>query len=698
MPALLAAVFASSLLTAQAQPAAALPGAPAQSAVASGLPAPLVLGQRIQALRDKVTYLSTVVIVTDAASYIKAIEQWSPTSRFPVLIDDGSKRSRDDIARFVRGYAPSSVVRWEHKPTTGGASSAPGAAGFDASSVSAIQQALARVWTAGGQPAGDGAAEQLDASTLAAAWKRMDHRPPGIVVMHANDPAWAAALPLAAAWGQLLLTLDSKPGGNIDHSISIEEADGVERTVSGFAASSGYAWEEMGDAIESITLCLNIPERIKKDNEFVALSDRLGRKGAGLNMRERWAWTGHIFGTASESAYRAMSSLFLPPRRAWLFDGYPDSSPWNLYDVTKAAEYLTTAGIKCEVDDTPRQGAINWRQRAAGPVTADFIFVNTKGNNDFFDLEPGQCKPGDVPFLVRPAALHFVHSWSLLFPGKRESVGGRWLERGVFVYAGSVHEPFLQAFTPTPSVAGRLMSGAPFAPSIRVEGQPVWKIAVLGDPLYTPGPAVKRSEDGLPAAFAAAKPLAEGLKDLLANEQWDQGILTMKLLGRDADIAKLVAALAQKKGDAVTPGVLREGALAAFMAGNTSVLLMLVNLLPADAPVDPVIADCLWLTAGPLLERGPAGRSPAARADSSGAGATEAERERAEQQRADQPALLRALKNYLRADQLEQDARVLSLAWGRQFGPQAITGLFSGWREKYTSAEQRTALQKAQQP
>ena len=55
----------------------------------------------------------TVVIVPGGDSYIEAIAQWTPQARFPVLIDDGSARAREDIARFVRAFKPPQVVRWE---------------------------------------------------------------------------------------------------------------------------------------------------------------------------------------------------------------------------------------------------------------------------------------------------------------------------------------------------------------------------------------------------------------------------------------------------------------------------------------------------------------------------------------------------------------------------------------------------------
>lgn len=638
------------------------------------IPPQIKLGLRLQAMRDKTTYIPTVVIVTEATSYIQAISAWTPQVRWPVLIDDGSAQSREDIARFVRGYSPTSVVRWSapnpaDQPQGGGqpghdpakpskSQSSPvalpqGAASFTAGQNARISAAIQRVW---GVPN-----PGTDATALTAQWRSAKHESPGIVVAAPNDPAWTAALPLAAAWGQPLYFLAKSPEGNIDHSMTISAADGMEREVEHFAAMSGTPWEGLGSGIDSITLCVNGPERIAVDNkEFLALSDRLGRKGEGVKLVERWAWTGHIFGSASRSAYMAMSSLFIAPTRAWLFDGYPDKQPWNTYDVTKAAENFKARNLQCDVMDTPKQGAIDWRTVAAKPVAADIILVNSKGNNDFFDLEPGQCKPGDIPFLQRPAALHFVHSWSLLFPGKRETVGGRWLERGVFVYCGSVHEPYLQAFNPTPVVAGRLMSGAPFAASVRVEGGPVWKIAVLGDPLYLPGPPPKRENTPLPLAFT--QPVGEDLKTLLTDGKFEAGALALKLLGRDADLAKLAAGLLDAKPEEVSAAFAREAILPAFRAGDQSLVQRLFEKLPVESAKTGEYLDALWLSGYPVLLKAESGELP------------------------------RLLREHIRADQFEHDVRTLAMGWGRRFGQAGVSGLYAELRQRYSSKDQLAVI------
>lgn len=640
--------------------------------VNSEVPPQLVLGQRIEQLRAATSYINTVVVVSDAQSYVAAISAWTKSARFPVLIDDGSSDSRDDIARFVRGYQPVGVVRFALDDNT----IIPGDAGFNGLTQERVDVILRTIWTTppASQPQPASIAPPLAQAMLAAG-----HTPAGVVLAHRDDPAWAGGLALAAAIGQPMMLLGDKPEGNIDWSLTIEKADQLEKDAQ--RAATGFAYDRLGDQIDSVTLALNIPERIKVDNEFLALSDRIGRIGEGVKMTTRWAWCGHLFGSPSRSTYAAMCSLFLHPRRAWIFDGYEDNQPWNLYDGTKAGDILTQHGIKCDVDDTPKQGADSWRTRASTPVTADLIFVNTKGNADFFDLRPGQCKPGDLPMLQRPAALHFVHSWSLLFPGKRETVGGRWLERGVFAYAGSVHEPFLQAFTPTPNVAGRLVSGASFAPAIRIENQPVWKIAVIGDPLYTPGPPAKRVDSPLPGRLSDCKPIDADLKEMLQREDYVGGILAMKLRGRDADISKLIDALVQSKPAATTPGLLREGVLASFYSGQIQTFTALYARLPPTLASDGVMLDCLWLAAGPALVPRPAAVDPE---DKQMLSSEQAQ------------AMLRLLRSHVRPDQIESDASRLATAWKREFGPASSIELFATLRKLHTKPEDAKALDAAQ--
>ena len=55
-----------------------------------------------------------------------------------------------------------------------------------------------------------------------------------------------------------------------------------------------------------------------------------------------------------------------------------------------------------------------------------------------------------------------VHSFSLQRPDDANTVGGRFLSRGVYAYVGSVDEPYLAAFVPPALQVRRLAVGVPF--------------------------------------------------------------------------------------------------------------------------------------------------------------------------------------------------------------------------------------------
>jgi len=620
-------------------------GAPNEQA--RNVPPQLLLGARVEHIRRLAGVWSTVVIVSDPASYIEAIAAWSPSLRFPVLIDDGSLRAREDIARFVRAFEPARVVRWSKEGS-------PANAAFAPVSPALLDSALARSW---------GAPGPHDQASLLAFWRKQKYAPPGIVVAAPDDPAWPAALALAAGRGQPIAYLPVMQ--NVDHSLTLTEADAFAKAVEEACEATGFQWRALGDDIEAITLCVHAPVRFDTGKgASLALSDRIGRLGTGLEARERWAWCGHIFGRPPQAAYMAMCSLFLQPARAWVFDGYVQNKPWSDFDGTQAAANLRKINLDVTIDDSPRQGARDWRLRASRPVNADLIFINSSGNADFFNLEPGQCYPGDIPILTHPALVHMVHSWSTLFASNRDLISGRWLEHGAFAYCGSVNEPYLTGFVPTPQVVLRLMSGAPFGVSVRYDGSPMWKIAVIGDPLYKLGEKAKRVDDPAPpppALLASATPVDAALRDLLQAENYVDAINILNTLGRDEGVRRLMEPLLKDKPQAVTSEVAQAVLLPLMRAGSNAAVVSLFAKLDASSAGDPMLRDALWLAAYPLLE-------------------------------APDEALLGTLRANLRPGQLARDAVMLAGAWARKHDRAAAEAMLRSVRESLTDKAQREAF------
>ncbi len=556
-------------------------GQPDPAALQPDLPPQVRLGRRAELVRANAPVIPDVVIVPDGASYLAAIAAWKPDGRYPVLIDDGSWQAGEDIARFVRAFEPRRVVRW-----SGGDRAARGDARRDA-----VERAVAAAWGHDGDPA-----------SLIDFWRAHHHVPPGVVVADGADPAWTAALALAAgralpiAW----VTLERR---NVSGTISRTDADALCAEIERACDATGLSWRTLGDDLDAVALCLNAAVKIETtEREFVATTDRVGRPAIGASAGERWAWASQLFGTEAEAAYRAMCSLFLRPASAWVFDTYPHEAPWSHYDGTEAAAVLREAGLRVTLDDAPRQGLADWRARSLRAIDAGIVLLNSKGNRDWFDLSPGRAHAGDVPVLGVPAIVHMVHSWSANAPRNRTTVGARWLERGAYAYCGSVQEPTLSAFVPTPAVAKRLVAGAPWAAAVRHEGTPIWRVAVIGDPLITLGPPARRLDEPLP--LDGEEDLAETTRRAASKTDFEALVRSLSLSGRDAEAARLAGALLAEKREAVTPAFARHALYPVFRAGADAAFLDLYARLAPEDAADGAARDALWFVARRTVPQG----------------------------------------------------------------------------------------------
>lgn len=643
------------------------PGAPA-AAQAQG-PAPrhpaAAISARIAALRAAQSVSDEVIIVPNAASYLAAIGQWKPDRLTPVLIDDGSELSREDIARFVRAFKPKRVLRWDTAMAAMSgetpAPAEPDAASFAHAKPPEVYSALGKLFGAGDSV--------TDLAGLMQGWKNAQYQPPGLLVASAEDPAWVAAVALSVGRGEAIAFMP--PGllpNRLDGAFTQEEFNNLAIAIEQTTASLGVDWTALGDSLDAVTLCANVPARVHvQDKEFLATGDLIGRHD-GTQKFARWAWPGQITGTASQAAYRAMCALFLQPGEAWIFDGYKDEAGFRDYDGSAAALPLRAANIVTRVDDIPNGSARQWRLRGARASGAGLIFVNTMGNADFFDLNPGRGRPGDVPMLAVPSAVHVIHSWSLERPGARDTLGGRWLERGAFAYIGSVNEPYLAAFVPPATITRRLAGGMVLGAAVRAENAPPWKVVCMGDPLYVLGPTMKRSAE--PVAYANAQPVSENLRVAMKAGEWSEAFNALRLEGRDADAAKLlegILANASKSDKAAFPLDAQTVRIVVPMLvrqGSTRALLDLCQKAMASrearvALKDPVVKDVVWLSAYPIL--------------SSGA----------------EDGLARLLEEMVREDQMVRDVGLLAAAQMRSKDFASALGMLRAWRDRVDANLQR---------
>lgn len=549
---------------------AAAPIGVAQETAPSPSPAQ-VLGSRIETLRRASGVCSTVVIATDGDAYLRAIRAWTPTQRFPVLIDDGSDAARDDIARFVRAFEPEGVVVLD-----GGSEAAPGG-----SLAGRASDAVRAAW-------GVASEKELDGS-----WAKSGWRPPGLVVACEDDPAWPGAVALAAGRGQRLAWVDP-PRGGVDAAWSAELASAFEGMIVGALDAGKDEWRALGDDIDAVTLCLNVPTKVGDPKKPLALTDVIGRHASGA----RYAWCGQVFGDEAASAYRAMCALFLPPRSAWVFDGYKaDFAP--PYAGERGADVLRNAGFEVTSDGGGNGRADTWRRRAAsatsGAFTPGLIHVNSSGHAAWFTTVSGRGRTGDVPRLSTPALVHFIHSFSAQNPGNGATIAGRWLTSGAYAYVGSVDEPTLGAFFPIEHIAGRMLGGFPLGAAIRANDPSAkqWKIALVGDPLITMPVEGPPRREGV--ELAGTRPLKEIADDALRGLRLAEALRVLAMLGRDADAARLVRGIITRDGGLIAdPSVALQALPHALHAGDGELLgLVYQSLAREDAEAAPN-RDALW--------------------------------------------------------------------------------------------------------
>ena len=489
----------------------------------------VALGRRVDLVDRAFPLVDQVVLVPDAATYVDELSRWSPQGRWPVLFED------EQLApMFIRRFQPSRVVRRE--PAASLPHQAPKKRAL-------IEGVITRTW--GADPA---------TRTVREAFEARGHTPPGVVFTSLNDPAWTAAVALAAGRGQPIAWLE-KRFGEPNRLLAARKFGRLVSRIEELVAEAGYPHTTLGDAIDTITLCRRVAGRVDisadpNAQEVRAMTDLIGRRADG----RRFAFAGWIFGDERRCAYVAMCSLFLARDRVWLYNTYPDTEGWRVYGMEEAAAALATAGYQTTAFSGDQATSRAWLNLLPGGISTDVLAMNTKGNAQFFDLAEGRAYARDVPVLNEPVALHLIHSWSMRSPESTATVGGQWLARGVYAYVGSTDEPQLGAFMPPAELAARWMSAVPFLISARRldETARPWKINTFGDPLMLCPPPQGRqripptAEGGLDLA-AHAKTLMQQSASDESGETIEEAIRTLTLLGEDG-IAIRMWQLARQRG------------------------------------------------------------------------------------------------------------------------------------------------------
>ncbi len=541
-------------------------------------------GESALRLRMQVPVVNQVVLVPDVDTLLDEVAKWTPQGHWPVLIEEPFLASM-----FIRAFQPARVIR----RTARGEDS-----GTAATRQHLMQSTVAGVW--GGQ---------AGAPVRSLVTKTGLLPPPGLVITEASDPSAAAAVLLAAGRGQPIAFLDMV-AGDPNTVLGTDKTMALAAAVEQAAVRTGLEWEGLGDQIDTVTLCRRLPARVTTrmpvanpaaQGEPVALTDVIGRRADG----SRWAFTGWLVGSSALTTYQANCSLFLHRDSAWMGNTYPDTGSWATWGLGAAAEVLTQAGYAVSLHEHVSLNQLLALTRTG--LDESQIWMNSKGNADFFRMgDQADADPGEVPILNQPAALNFVHSWSLRSPDDLHSVGGRWLGRGVYCYTGSSQEPQLNGFVQPSLMARRLAGGVPWIIASRYWDESkaamarVWRINTIGDPLMIapPPPQTARrrrppTKEALPLGSidvrAAAVARMKSLESLTSDEAFAAAIHDVVLIGQDEIAAQLWAAAVQRQAAGSASARAVFGALFR-LAKQADMLEAWKRLVPAT----PLEADMLW--------------------------------------------------------------------------------------------------------
>lgn len=501
------------------------------------IPWPARLGLRVRQVDQAFPLIDRVVLVPDAATYVDELSKWSPRGRWPVLIED-----EHFAPKFIRRFKPSEVIRRE--PTD--------ALPEDNGELLArLRELPIRAW--GGDPS------QV---TLKQVFDRHNYVPCGAVVASTSDPAWTAALALAAGRGQPLVWIDSQFHGP-NATITQDQADRLDDMITTALPAMGYEIGPPGVGLTTVTICRSIATKVnlpRPDNgevEPAAITDYLGR--TGLGGEERAYFASQIFGDEVRSAYVAMCSLFLSRERVVFYNTYPTDNEFRAYAMSDAEALFSTRGYETKHFSEQQTTEATWLATLPGGLSTDVFVMNSRGREDEFHMREGVCSALDVPTLNEPVAVHWTHSWSMRAPDNPRTVAARWLGAGAYAYVGSAHEPYLGAFLPPDALAERWASFVPFLIAARHWGGPMpfagpWKVNLFGDPLmlFAVPEQMKKERIDRPAEYGEsvlvhARAAMERIKENESGAALAEAMHNLALLGRD-ELLRDLWQLARQRG------------------------------------------------------------------------------------------------------------------------------------------------------
>jgi len=446
-----------------------------------------------------------VCLVPDVPSFLEAISFWDERQFFPILIDSPAW-----VLPFLRAFRPARVIRFARSASPTAVSALTEAQSRGMSSDAVWQSALRALTKAWSRPPVSAAPGAADTDGSAAQSTR---GPPGLVLTAAESPMFAGAIALAAGRFQGILRVEPPASGRtrsdgldraarLDDVLSLEDAWQFAKEIEARVAVAGVKYDKLGDDCDFLTLAGDWPYRYRVERArgtargIYALDDLIGRRldpdGEDWmeRTRHRWAYVGRLLGDPPSSVARAMAALFLQPTSVLLWNTFDGGMPWSDYEMSRAAGRLRGNLMVPEAVEHRggrRANLTSWHRVVSPFNRFGLVLVNSSGGPRQFAIEGGPGRPADLPPGL-PVIVSMIHSFSAADLTDQETIAGRWLAQGAYVFYGSVNEPFLAAFRRPVLVADLLAAGIPFVAALRqgefeAFGHP-WRLIYLGDPLY----------------------------------------------------------------------------------------------------------------------------------------------------------------------------------------------------------------------
>ncbi|MBN1918258.1 MAG: hypothetical protein JW889_10135 [Verrucomicrobia bacterium] len=428
-----------------------------------------------------------VYVVPDVETFTYAISLWDKDIHFPIFIGEGHFL---DI--FLKGY-PGAQVKKLGKRKVGRIDR------------SLIYRTLYAAW---GPETLDDAPAKVEEDALKARLNGLGIVPRGVVVTNVTDAEFAGGLALAAGRHQPIVfhTSASKRSPEdkaFKHSAKEDVKEHLRIAILDGVKQWGYPYEGLGQGIDYITLALNMPhaywfpERREKVTNVAgySMTDAIGRltrsglieSGPGTGEPSVYAYCGLLIEAAPQMAlYQAMAGLFAETPRALYFDRWV-----NIHGLEgeKGYQVLRTKvnTVNRHLRAKPTAEVSLWRRLTEGGHGFGFIHLQSVGSA----YQWSSATVEDVPE-GPPCVVFFAQSGSAGNPSLTDTLAGRWLLNGAYVYYGAVSEPYAPSFNAAQTVARTLVAGGTYAEAFqRKDTLPVqfrgpWKLIYIGDPLACP--------------------------------------------------------------------------------------------------------------------------------------------------------------------------------------------------------------------